>query len=165
MLYIRSLGLRFLCKVGSYFSHILPLLFVYWGTALQVVSSEYLCLDQWSPAKRSYGSWPRSWSLLFMGKVRLLVVPCQYWPKMAIFRLRGKFCLCTYFTFFFYSTEYDAICGVLGKTTIQLSCIFQNMKLHWNKLSEIYTEVVTSWVPVEHKFLCFEKQLVIWKCK
>lgn len=34
VLYIRSFRLRFLCEVGSYFSHILPLLFVLFTGAL-----------------------------------------------------------------------------------------------------------------------------------
>lgn len=78
---------------------------------------------------------------------------------MVIFRLREISSLFL-FNLFFYSTEDDAICGILDKTTMQLSCIFQNINQ-----SEIHTEVVTSWVPAVHKFLCFEKELVIWKCK
>lgn len=48
VLYIRSLSLSFLCKVGSYFSHILPLLFVLFTGALLYKLSvlEYLCLEQ-----------------------------------------------------------------------------------------------------------------------
>lgn len=48
VLYIRSLSLRLLCEAGSYFSHILPLLFVLFPRALlhRLSVLEYLCLGQ-----------------------------------------------------------------------------------------------------------------------